>query len=986
MTSSSSTDPSSMEYPYQAVFNSLPLGVVLRNADGLIYAANPAAEKLLGLSLEQMQGRTTREPHWRTIHADGSDFPIQDFPAMHALRSGQTVRDVVIGLFNPKINALTWLNVTATPQSKNPGEPPYAVITTLEDITQRKQAEESLQMNEKTLRLFLEYTPAAIAMFDRDMKYIATSKRYFSEYNLADQNIIGRSHYDIFPEIPERWKEIHRRCLAGAVDKADEDPFPRADGTLDWVRWEIHPWYQTPTQIGGILLFTQVITEQKHAKDALLASEARFRELANSIQDGFFELDCDWRFTYMNQRAAANVGHSPEELVGKNIWETFPKILHTTHEQYYRQAMEQRQPLNFELPGALTPQWYAVRVYPTSQGIAVFWMDITEQKRAEQELQESEHKFARIFEKSAFAAILGKLPEATILDVNEAWVKTFGYSKQEAVGKTTLELNMNMDPDLRERMLAELQQKGFVRGLEMALRTKTGEERILKINFDILEIGGKKYTLNTSQDITERKQAENHILQLTRMYATLSQINQAIVRIKTRDELFTEICRIATRHGGFSLAWIGMYDPASGQITPVASTAPLPLKNLNALQPPFKDHLIGMAIQTGTIAFSGNIQADPRLHHWHAEATRNNHRAVAAIPLHMNGQVVGLLLLLSSEVNFFTSEQELALLTEVGMDISFALDNIESQKIKRQWADAFEHCAHGINIGLPSTNRILTCNPAFANLQGYSIEEISQMPILNLYAPEDREMVKNKIAEADRLGQIQYEAHMLRKDGSTYPVQMDLVSVRDDQGNLLYRVATQQDISGRKQSQAEIASLLERLDLAARAGRMGVWDWDISQNNLLWDDQMYALYGVRKEEFTAAYEAWLQGIHPEDRARSDEISKQAVRGEKEYDSEFRVIWPDGSVHWIKALAQVFRDAAGTPFRMVGVNFDITEVKQAQEQLQESNQLLERRVEARTIDLSMANAELVRANRAKDEFLSTMSHELRTPLTGILSLS
>lgn len=143
---------------------------------------------------------------------------------------------------------------------------------------ERKQAEEKLQRNEQVLRLFVENSPAAIAMFDRDMKYIVASRRYLSDYSIADQNVVGRSHYEIFPEIPERWKEIHRRGLAGTIQSADEDLFQRADGKLDWVHWEIRPWYEAGGEIGGIILFSEVITARKQAEEALRALNAELEQ------------------------------------------------------------------------------------------------------------------------------------------------------------------------------------------------------------------------------------------------------------------------------------------------------------------------------------------------------------------------------------------------------------------------------------------------------------------------------------------------------------------------------------------------------------------------------------------------------------------------------------------------------------------------------------------------------------------------------------
>src|SRR5258707_6011470 len=94
-------------------------------------------------------------------------------------------------------------------------------------------------------------------MLDRDMKYLVVSNRWMEAYRLSRQSIIGRSHYEIFPEIPERWVKIHRRCLAGAVEKCDEEPFPRADGSTDWIRWEVRPWPRADGSVGRIRIFSQ---------------------------------------------------------------------------------------------------------------------------------------------------------------------------------------------------------------------------------------------------------------------------------------------------------------------------------------------------------------------------------------------------------------------------------------------------------------------------------------------------------------------------------------------------------------------------------------------------------------------------------------------------------------------------------------------------------------------------------------------------------
>ncbi|WP_296651444.1 PocR ligand-binding domain-containing protein [Paraburkholderia sp.] len=129
-----------------------------------------------------------------------------------------------------------------------------------------------------------------------------------------------------------------------------------------------------------------------------------------------------------------------------------------------------------------------------------------------------------------------------------------------------------------------------------------------------------------------------------------------------------------------------------------------------------------------------------------------------------------------------------------------------------------------------------------------------------------------------------------------------------------------------------LADAKERLEAAASAGIVGVWDWDIANNSLVWDKVMYKLYGVREEDFSGAYELWISAIHPGDMKRMEGEIHAALNGEKQFTAEFRIIWPDKSIHYIKAIAQTTFDMAGSPVRMVGVNYDVTEQKDIQRRL------------------------------------------------------
>jgi len=151
------------------------------------------------------------------------------------------------------------------------------------DVTERKEAEEALrefnralekqtvelQAREELLKIFVKNVPAGVAMLDRDMRYLQVSDRWCADYSVLDSSqVLGRSHYELFPDVPDRWKEVHRRALAGETVRADEDRWDREGGTT-WVRWEVRPWLNLDGWPGGILIFAEDITRRKQMEEAL---------------------------------------------------------------------------------------------------------------------------------------------------------------------------------------------------------------------------------------------------------------------------------------------------------------------------------------------------------------------------------------------------------------------------------------------------------------------------------------------------------------------------------------------------------------------------------------------------------------------------------------------------------------------------------------------------------------------------------------------
>jgi PAS domain S-box-containing protein len=253
-----------------------PLGVVEWDAEYRVKHYSRRAEAIFGFPPEEVLGRRLDEIPW---------VPESDWPSvrgvMEEMRSGARPSNVNANRNLRKDGSVIhceWHNSTIYDDAGKM----ISVLSLVHDVTEREQALAALAESRERLGLLVQHAPAAIALLDRDMRYLAVSRRWLSDYGLGDQDLVGRSHYEVFPDIPERWKAIHRRCLAGATEKADEDAFPRADGGTDWVRWEIRPWQGATGEIGGIVIFSEVVTEQRRLKEQL-AVTARLAALGTLV-------------------------------------------------------------------------------------------------------------------------------------------------------------------------------------------------------------------------------------------------------------------------------------------------------------------------------------------------------------------------------------------------------------------------------------------------------------------------------------------------------------------------------------------------------------------------------------------------------------------------------------------------------------------------------------------------------------------------------
>ncbi|WP_201067018.1 PAS domain S-box protein [Thiorhodovibrio winogradskyi] len=675
------------------------------------------------------------------------------------------------------------------------------------------------------------------------------------------------------------------------------------------------------------------------------ASAERLRILLDSASDGVHILDADGNVVDCSQSFARMLGYSLDEARRLNVADWDVQIPHEQLPAELRRLI--REPSTFEtLHRRKDGSTFAVEINSTRvvlDGQSYLYAssrDVSERRFYETALRDSEARFRSIFERANAGIVFGD-PMGNLIVCNASFRALMGYSEDELKGMNFAEFT---DPEdlKREQVFFDDILAGTCSDYRMEKRYRVSDGGMVWVDLAVTALrddqGEVTNVVGLVVDITERKLAAANLEASERRYRALIEASAQIVWSCDPDGVAT----------GDSPSWQAYTGQTFAQWSGYGYAEAIHPEDRPAVMERWRDAL----------AKGETCTNEYRLQHVSGEWRWNLARGV---PIKDDTGTV---------------------LSWVGINSDIHDRRMVEEEL-RVSQQRYDLAVRGSNDGLWDWNiqtNTLYLAPRFMELMGYQDNEFEATadwwwPRIH---PEDKDAVWAAVeAHLRNEAPFEEEYRLRHKSSEYFWVKARGAAIFDAEGQPLRMAGSIRDITQQKEAERRLQEAMNRLRLATRVAAIGVWVWDLADNTLTWDQRMYEIYQV-PEDLQAtglSYDDWRSRCHPADLGRAEEELEAAMRGERPFDSQFRILLPDGSMRHIHSAAIVEKDDFGKPLRFVGFNRDLTDQKAAE------TALLAAKQEAET-----AASQAAAANRAKSEFLANMSHEIRTPMNAVMGLA